>query len=117
VAGGVGRDGESLDDLYCLDAENKAWSRLYLAESSNKLGNGARQVRLLRQAAAALTLTAPPPLSPTPTPTPTPHQVCFCGKSLYLVAVGSPGQLDAVSTMEIATLAASASQFARAMEP
>ena len=48
VAGGVGRDGESLDDLYCLDAENKAWSRLYLAESSNKLGNGARQVRLLR---------------------------------------------------------------------
>ena len=44
VAGGVGRDGESLDDLYCLDAENKAWSRLYLAESANKLGNASRQV-------------------------------------------------------------------------
>jgi len=115
VSGGVGREGESLDDLFCLDAENKAWSRLYLAESSNKLGNASRQVR------SCGTIPNPNPNpdpnpnpSPNPNPhpnpkpqalTPHPHQVCFCGKSLYLVTVGSPGQLDAVSAMEIASLA------------
>ena len=71
VAGGVGRDGESLDDLYCLDAENKAWSRLYLAESSNKLGNASRQVRSCGTHPNPSPNAAPKP-NPKPSPKPSP---------------------------------------------
>ena len=69
VSGGVGREGESLDDLFCLDAENKAWSRLYLAESSNKLGNASRQVR------SCGTIPNPNP-NPDPNPNPSPNRCC-----------------------------------------
>ena len=44
VYGGLNKDGDSHDDLYCLDYEAKTWACLYRAEPVNKLSAGSRQV-------------------------------------------------------------------------